>query len=209
MAKDRSKQAYLHKYLSSICLHHVCLYPIGECKSKWVGVGGYWKLTEQRAQKLGGVKNEIQFLQSVCCRIFHSQPVWSLLLLAMDHACFPPCLALTDLNSLLPFLIMGSFSLLPSPNCLLSVFLFLASFLFSRHLLFLFSIPLPSLLPSYRETKNIPKIHMHIDNCLKGVLFFWCLELSLLINSLEKEMLKPLFLQKLNSVGGPGVGRKR
>ena len=50
---------------------------------------------------------------------------------------------------------------------------------------------------------------MHIDNCLKGVLFFWSLELSLLINSLEKELLKPLFLQKLNSVGGPGVGRKR
>lgn len=50
---------------------------------------------------------------------------------------------------------------------------------------------------------------MHIDNCWKGVLFFWSLELSLLINSLEKEMLKPLFLQKLNSVGGSGVGRKR
>lgn len=50
---------------------------------------------------------------------------------------------------------------------------------------------------------------MHIDNCLKGVLFFWSLELSLLVNSLEKEMLKPLFLQKLNSVGGSGVGRER
>lgn len=49
---------------------------------------------------------------------------------------------------------------------------------------------------------------MHIYNCLKRVLFFWSLELSLLINTLEKEMLKPLFLQKLNSVGGSDVGRK-
>lgn len=49
---------------------------------------------------------------------------------------------------------------------------------------------------------------MHIYNCLKRVLFFWSLELSLLINTFEKEMLKPLFLQKLNSVGGSGVGRK-
>lgn len=48
-----------------------------------------------------------------------------------------------------------------------------------------------------------------MGNCLKGILFFWSLELSLLINSLKKEMLKPLFLQKLNSVGGSGVGRKR
>lgn len=50
---------------------------------------------------------------------------------------------------------------------------------------------------------------MHMGNCLKGILFFWSLELSLLINSLQKEMLKLLFLQKLNSVGGSGVGRKR
>lgn len=50
---------------------------------------------------------------------------------------------------------------------------------------------------------------MHIDHCLKGVLFFWSLELSLLINSLEKEMPKPLFLQKPNGVGGSDVGRER
>lgn len=49
---------------------------------------------------------------------------------------------------------------------------------------------------------------MHIYNCLKGVLYFWSLELSLLINSLEKETLKPLFLQKHNSVGGSGAGRE-
>lgn len=96
----------------------------------------------------------------------------------------PPCPALGDLISLLPFLVMNSFSLFPSPNLLL----FSSSQLpFScLHLLLLFSIPVPSLLPSYRETKNKPNILMHIDNCLKGVLFFffWSLELSLLINSL-------------------------
>lgn len=35
------------------------------------------------------------------------------------------------------------------------------------------------------------------------------LEFSLLMKSLEKEMLKPLFPQKLNCVGGSNVGRKR
>lgn len=100
----------------------------------------------------------------------------SILSLAETCFCFPwimhcPCPALGDLNSLLPFLIMNSFSLFPSPNLLL----FSSSQLpFScLHLLLLFSIPVPSLLPSYRETKNKPSILMHIDNCLKGVLFFF------------------------------------
>lgn len=72
----------------------------------------------------------------------------------LDLACFPPFLALADLNCLLPFLIMGSFSLFLSSNFLLSVFLFLASFVFSLHLLSLFFVYLPSFLPCYRDTKK-------------------------------------------------------
>lgn len=116
--KGQEQASLLAQILVKLLLASYLLisYWLKQVKVSWSG----WALQNYRAKGLEiGWSEELEPVPAVYCRIFHSQSVWSLILLSINHTSFPTCLPLADLNSLPPFLIMGSFSLFPFCNFLI------------------------------------------------------------------------------------------